>query len=135
MRRSISAFLAIAAIAALTGAKPPPRDVPVRIGGTPDLDACPSSAHVTGLNPRGDNFLSVRSRASASGRELDRLRGGYTVWACDETADGEWTGVVYAPPGRDVDCGVGTPIARRQAYRGPCASGWVASRYLTIVAG
>jgi hypothetical protein len=134
MRNRISTILAIAAIAALTAASPP-KDVPVRIGGTPDLDACPSNAQVTGLDPRGDNFLAVRSRPSRSGRELARLPGGHAVWACDETADGEWTGVVYAPPGRDVDCGVGTPSARRQVYRGPCRAGWVASRYLTIVAG
>jgi hypothetical protein len=105
------------------------------IGGLADLDACPSNAEVTGLNPRGDNFLSVRSRPSTRARELTRLRAGAMVWACDETADGSWTGVVFSPPGRDIDCGVGTPAARHQPYRGPCASGWVSSRFIRIVAG
>jgi hypothetical protein len=135
MRMLRKAMLGIAAVAVLAGAKPAPRDVPVRMGGSPDMDACPSNAHVTGLNPRGDNFLSVRSRPAVTGRELDRLPGDYAVWACDETHDGEWTGIVYSRRGQHVDCGVGTPMARRQAYAGPCATGWVASRYLTIVAG
>jgi len=36
-------------------------DVPVMVGGEPDMDACPSGGTVTGLDPRGDGFLSVRS--------------------------------------------------------------------------
>jgi len=132
MRNRTAPIIAAAAVA-LIGAAPARQ--PVMMGGTPDLDACPATAQVTGLNPRGDNFLSVRSRPSKAGLELDRLRGGYTVWACDETANGEWTGIVYDRRGGAVDCGVGSPLARRQAYAGPCATGWVASRYITIVAG
>ena len=126
----------VLALAAVTiGAAPAPADQPVMIGGTEDLDACPSNAQVTGLKARGDNFLSVRSRPATTGRELDRLGPNQLVWACDETADGNWTGVIYGPPGQDIDCGVASPIARRKAYRGPCRSGWVASRFLVIVAG
>jgi len=132
MRRILPLFL----LAALSAAAPPSRpERPVMVGGVPDLDACLSNGQVTGLNPRGDNFLSVRSRPSARARELGRLRGGQVVWACDETADGSWTGVVFSPPGRDLDCGVGTPAPRHQVYRGPCASGWVSSRFLKIIAG
>jgi hypothetical protein len=133
MRGRLALVLAMGA--ATLAATSPSGDVPVRIGGIEDLDACPSNAQVSGLNPRGDNFLSVRSRPSIAGRELDRLRPGAEAWACDETRNGEWTGIVYSPPGKDVDCGVGTPAPRRMAYRGPCRSGWVASRYLTIIAG
>ena len=132
MRR---AFLALAAAFASVGAAQPGLDQPVMIGGTEDFDACPSNAQVKPLNPRGDNFLSVRSRPSVKGRELARLRSGQDVWACDETADGEWTGIVYAPAGRDISCGVGSPIAKRQAYDGPCKTGWVASRFIVIIAG
>lgn len=123
-------------VMALAGAASPPRpEQAVMVGGIPDLDACRSNGQVTGLNPRGDNFLAVRSKPSARARELDRLHPGMVVWACDETANGEWTGIIYSPPGRTVECGVGTPAPRHQAYRGPCRSGWVSSRFLTIVAG
>lgn len=129
------AALVLALAAATMGAAPVPADKPVMVGGTVDLDACPSNAQVTGLKPRGDNFLSVRNRPATGARERDRLGPGRMVWACDETHDGEWTGIVYSPPGQDIDCGVGSPIRRHSAYRGPCRSGWVASRFLTIVAG
>lgn len=104
------------------------------IGGTPDLDACPSTFTVTGLNPRGDNYLSLRAAPSTKAREMARLRPGQVVWACDETADGNWTGVLVAP-GDDIDCGVGSPVARRQPYRGPCQAGWASSRFLSSLAG
>lgn len=129
------ACLALAAALATVGAAQPELDQPVMVGGTDDLDACPSNARVRPLNPRGDNFLAVRSRPSTAGRELARLKSGHDVWACDETADGEWTGIVYAPAGQDIDCGVGTPLAERRAYDGPCKTGWVASRFIVIVAG
>ena len=132
MRRAIWPVL----IFALAGATAPGQpEKPVMIGGVPDLDACLSNGQVTGLDPRGDNFLSVRSKPSTKARELDRLRAGMVVWACDESGSGDWTGIIYSPPGRTVECGVGTPAPRHQAYRGPCRSGWVSSRYLTIIAG
>lgn len=133
--RATPALAMIAMAAATIGAAPPRQDQPVLVGGTEDLDACPSNAQVTGLNPRGDNFLTVRGRPALAGRELDRIGPALMVWACDETRDGGWTGIVYSPPGKDVDCGVGTPIKQRSPYRGPCRSGWVSSRFLVIVAG
>lgn len=123
-------------VAALAGAAPPARpEQPVMVGGIADLDACLSNGQVTGLNPRGDNFLAVRNRPAADARELGRLRSGQIVWACDETADGSWTGIVYAPSGSAIDCGVGTPWPSHAPYRGPCHSGWVSSRWLKIIAG
>lgn len=106
----------------------------MRVGGYHDLDACLTVSKVAGLNSKGDNFLSLRSRPAADARELMRLRAGQAVWVCDAAAGG-WTGVLVAPSGDDLDCGVGSPIARRQPYRGRCRSGWVASRYLQVVAG
>lgn len=120
---------------AVAGAAPTPPEKPVMVGAIADLDACLSNARVTGLDRRGDNFLAVRSRPAASARELGRLRSGQIVWACDQSADGRWTGIVYAPPNPPIDCRVGTPWLRRTAYRGPCRSGWVSSRWLTIIAG
>lgn len=127
-------LLLICAAAALIGNSVPRPERPVLVGGREDLDACLTVAKVTGLNPRGDNFLSLRSRPSGKAGELMRLRPGQQVWVCEETPEG-WTGVLVAPADGDLDCGVGTPIASRQAYSGQCQSGWVASRFLEIVAG
>ncbi|HEX8057991.1 MAG TPA: SH3 domain-containing protein [Novosphingobium sp.] len=124
--------LLVAAAAALIGNIAPER--PVMIGGQDDLDACLTVSKVTGLNPRGDNFLSLRSQPSSKARELMRLRPEQQVWVCEETPGG-WTGVLVAPADGSLDCGVGTPIAKRQAYSGTCQSGWVASRFLEVIAG
>ncbi|WP_275230113.1 hypothetical protein [Novosphingobium album (ex Liu et al. 2023)] len=110
-------------------------DLPVRIGGAAELDACGSLARVARLKRGGENFLSVRARPSPRARELDRLGPGRLVWICDAAMDGAWTGIVYAPAAGDADCGVGSPVPHRRAYAGTCASGWVASRFLEGVAG
>jgi hypothetical protein len=100
-----------------------------------DLDACLSVGQVTGLNPHGDNFLTVRAEPNASARSKDRLGPGRWIWLCDEA--GEWLGVVYSadPKEKPGDCGVGTPADRVRPYDGPCRSGWVHSRYVEVVAG
>ena len=134
MRRLLVLPLALLTIAAQPAGPPRPA-VPVMVGGEADYDACGSVMQVTGLNRRGQNYLSLRSGPATTARELARLRAGQFVWDCDASPDKQWTGVVYSLPGKDQDCGVGTPIARRQPYRGPCASGWVSSRFLELVAG
>ena len=114
----------------------PPLNRPVRIGlAGADLDACLSLGEVTGLNPRGDNFLAVRAAPSAGARMVARLRKGHRVQVCEEAA-GSWLGIVYdSDPLGERGCGTGSPVPRPRAYRGPCASGWVSARYVTIVAG
>jgi hypothetical protein len=109
---------------------------PVTIGHAgPDLDACLSTGEVTGLNPAGDNFLAVRAAPRTNAPMLARLGPRHPVWICDEAAGG-WTGIVYQPdPRAELDCGVGSPVASVRPYRGPCRSGWVASRYIMNVAG
>lgn len=134
MRKLLLLPLALLVIAAQPAGPLRPA-VPVMAGGQADYDACGSVARVTGLNPRGQNYLSLRSGPASTARELARLRPGQLVWDCDASPDKQWIGVVYSPPGNDLDCGVGTPIARRQPYRGPCLSGWAASRFLELVAG
>jgi hypothetical protein len=130
------AALAALALAAAAAAAPAP-DRPVRVGlAGDDLDACLSDGEVTGLNPRGDNFLAVRAAPDAGARLLHRLGPRHRVHVCDEAAGGAWLGIVYSPPGEpDRDCNVGSPVESPRRYRGPCASGWVAARYVTIVAG
>ena len=136
---AITGFFGTAlALAALAGgaaavAQPGGGGRPVRIGlNGPDLDGCTPYSQVTGLNPRGDNFLSVRAGPSAGTRELDRLRPGQRVWICDEAPG--WVGIVYGPRG-STRCNVERPRPRVTAYRGPCRSGWVSSRYITPIAG
>ena len=114
-------------------APPPNRPVHVGLAGS-DLDACLSLGEVSGLNPRGDNFLAVRAAPSAKARMVARLRTGHRVEVCEQ--QGGWLGIVYDtdPSGRR-DCGTGSPVPNARAYRGPCLSGWVAARYVTIIAG
>jgi hypothetical protein len=105
------------------------RRVPVMVGGEIDLDACASVAMVTGLDPAGDNVLVVRTGPDVSYAKADRLPPSASVHVCEER--GNWRGIVY-PAG---ECGVATPIAAREAYKGPCKSGWVYGDYLSPLAG
>lgn len=109
--------------------------VSVRVGQDgPDLDACAGYGVIKGLNPQGDNFLSVRSAPDGSARELDRLSQGAGVAMCDFKEG--WVGVVYAPSqNADADCGTGSPVAKEQDYEGPCRSGWVSERFVELMAG
>jgi hypothetical protein len=110
-------------------------DVAVMIGGEGDLDACSSPGEVTGLDPSGDGFLSVRSGPGGRPyREIDRLFNGNEVYLCGSL--GPWYSIVYhqsRKPHRS--CGVSTPWPKHRAYSGPCQYGWVHSRYIKGTAG
>ena len=109
---------------------------PVMIGTAgPDLDACLSNARVVGLNPKGDNFLAVRSAPSASAPMRDKLKTGWELHVCEESKDGRWMGIVYAPGGKLASCGVTSPVAAPSPYRGKCRSGWVSAKYVHVYAG
>ncbi len=110
------------------------QSVPVMVGGEADYDACMALGEVTGLDPDGDNFLSVRTGPGTRYREKQRLGSAHKVIVCEER--GAWLGIVYADrSGGYGDCGVFTPIEERQRYRGPCKSGWVFGRYVRMLAG
>ncbi len=85
-----------------------------------------------GLKADGDGFLAVRNGPGAAYATTDKLFEGREVLMCDQR--GEWIAVVYSDSslGR---CGVTAPIARRQAYRGPCKSGWVHRKWIVLMAG
>ncbi len=102
------------------------------IGQDVDYDACGGVGRVTGLNPRGDNFLAVRGGPGTKYAMIDRLYTNDLVYVCDGHSG--WLGIIYPGDGR-TDCGVGSPVPRRMPYRGPCYSGWVFERYIEIVAG
>ena len=126
--------LVILAIAATTAtAASAQRGRPVMIGADPELDACPSTGEVRGLDRRGQNYLSVRAAPSQRAHELTRIGRGQIVWICDVSAGPGWYGVVYRR-GRGQSCRLGN-VRRMRPYAGPCASGWVSARYVTIIAG
>lgn len=106
--------------------------IPVQVGGEPTLDACGGYGAVTGLDPQGDNFLSVRAGPGTRHARIDRLGPDRPLWLCDRK--GNWIGVVYATE-PDQDCRVSAPQATRAPYDGPCKSGWVYEKYVTQLAG
>jgi hypothetical protein len=128
---------ALIAIAVLAGAAwvsaaaaQPPR--PVMIQSNPNVDSCPDTGEVRGLNPHGQNYLSVRVAPGTRARERDRLRSGQEVTICDDAGNGQWLGVVYTR-NPSQDC-LGAPSVRPgRPYVGPCRWGWVSRRYVTIV--
>ncbi len=126
---ALALFAAAAVTATAAGAQ---RARPVTIFADPELDACPSTGRVSGLNPRGDNYLSVRAAPGANAREVARLRPGQIVWICDVSAGEAWLGVIYSNGRRNCITG---RSHRTRPYTGPCPSGWVAGRYVTGIAG
>lgn len=101
---------------------------PVMIGSEPELDACGSLGAVAATK------LSVRDGPGSAFHRMDSLAKGKTVFVCSSSPDGEWTGVVYAD-GSEPDCGVSSPVPKPQPYAGACRSGWVRSKWITIIAG
>jgi hypothetical protein len=108
--------------------------VPIMIGGEESLDPCANGV-ITGLNPRGDGFLSVRSGPGGRPfRELDRLSNGNEVYLCGKR--GPWRAIVYHESRKwHESCEVSSPWPKRRAYTGPCRHGWVHSQYIKVVAG
>jgi hypothetical protein len=100
------------------------------------LDACGGLGQV--VRP-GANGLSLRAAPFDDAKELVKLAEGQRVWICTRTIDQKWLGVVVPParapgePAETTDCGVASPVDRKQAYAGPCASGWVASAYMRSI--
>ena len=136
MRMIRMAAAGLAGLIATASAAQPGQGIrPVRIGlAGSDMDACLSLAEVRGLDRNGDNVLSVRARPSRVAPALDRLGPGRQVWVCDSDAVPGWTGIVYAA-GPGQECNVGSPVATIRPYAGACRQGWVASRYLAVIAG
>lgn len=107
---------------------------PVWYGDAPGLDACAAVGEVSGLKEGGDGYLSVRALPSTEGEETDRLKNGQQIFFCDATEDEAWIGIVYDKTGK-LDCGTGSPIPEHTTYTGPCDSGWVSRKFLTLIAG
>jgi hypothetical protein len=125
MRRALLALVLLCSSSIAAGPRP------VSVGGNEDLDACPSLSQVGGAK---SGMISVRAGPGADYAEIDRLDNGQFVYDCD--ASGEWSGVVYLR-GKEMapDCGVASPMTKRAPYLGKCKSGWVRTKWLTVVAG
>ncbi len=140
LRRFASAIIAVACLAGtadsgrLSVAQQPAARVPIVIHLDGDTDSCQSTGEVAHLDPKGDNFLSVQSGPGGKPYvEIDRLPPKKEVYVCENR--GGWYGVVYGAKGGE-DCK--TDLSAKQIsriYTGPCRSGWVAIKYINIIAG
>lgn len=126
-------FYAVSALVALvaTSTQASAAEVAVRVGGAAEMDACAGLGFVTGIH----TFLAVRSGPGVSYNQTGSLHNGHMLFLCSESADGQWKGVVYAAAPGLQDCGVSSPSAAAQPYRGPCKSGWVRSTWVSVLAG
>lgn len=137
----LTACCGIAALAVLHGAGSAtlagsPAPVPVMVGNDDELDACGGWGE-----PAGTAALPVRSAPDAGGRIVYEIKPGEGFWICDESADGQWTGIVAehnpltGDAGGDPQCGTGSPLSPRQPYPGPCIAGWVPADAVLLIAG
>jgi hypothetical protein len=64
------------------------------------------------------------------------LRSGGRFFVCSRSLDQKWFGIVYDDSLElKPACGVSEPVPTRQAYPGPCKSGWVSSPFVKLIAG
>ncbi|MFG1400915.1 hypothetical protein [Xanthobacter sediminis] len=118
---------------------------PAMDNGTP-IDSGGAIARVSGLKAGGDGFLSVREAPSVKAAERGRLGPGRLVIATHpEHNDDTFVGIIYddvpenaSGPFLAERCRVSeaTPTEKpyRRAYLGPCKTGWVARRFIEVLA-
>jgi hypothetical protein len=104
-------------------------EVPIVIQATQEASC--ASGVVTGLDPRGDGFLAVKSGPHLKFSKIDQLFNGQDVYLCESR--GDWIGIVYPV---DERCGVGSKSwSVTDSYSGPCSSGWVYKAWIKATAG
>ncbi len=99
-------------------------------------------AEIFGLRKGGDGFVSVRSAPSTKAAELGRLVQGERVIGVlqKDWSSASFVGIIYLP-----DAHVDTPLMEAcrlpeappyfdGTYTGPCRSGWVARRFVRVLA-
>jgi starvation-inducible outer membrane lipoprotein len=111
------------------------QQVPVRIGELgPSFNACAGAGttrQVTASRP-----LPVRAAPFEDAEETGAITAGQRFFICTRSHNQKWLGVVYDESGTLAErCGVSSPANSRQAYEGPCRSGWVSSPFVRLVAG
>ena len=97
----------------------------------PRLDACAAMGQAVRVGTQG---LAIRAAPFAEAQEVGRLAEGARALVCTRSLDQKWLGVVVVPQ-PPTDCGLSEPVDRKQAYAGPCLSGWVSSASIRLVAG
>ncbi|EXS69860.1 hypothetical protein [Sphingobium sp. Ant17] len=102
------------------------------------FDACGGLGQVSRSGAGG---LPLLAAPFADAKILARLPDGQRAYICNRSLDQKWLGVVVQPvaPADGApaapDCGVSSPVDRKQAYDGPCVSGWLASPYVRLIGG
>ncbi|MFC3219377.1 integron [Tianweitania populi] len=127
------ALLFLCASLAAAKAESATPSVPVTASSDGIMDACNSVGRVTGLDPKGDNFLSVRSGPGGKYTEIARLASGADIFICDERSP--WLGVIYPADDATVDCGTDAYSGEAKPYTGPCRSGWIHQKFVQVIAG
>lgn len=101
-------------------------DVPImEYGGDGQMANCTGSV-VSGLDPRGDGFLAVRTGRGTKYRKIGELHNGDTVTVFDQK--GGWAGVVWDES--SITCS--SRKTRPVPYKN---KGWVHGKWLKHVAG
>ena len=131
MCRWLMLALLLALAASTAHAEPMHPSVPVLI------EQYPYGVVVTGLDPRGDGFLAVKSGPGLNYDRIDKLYNKSRVYVVGRR--GDWYAVVYLDE-KTVDCSLpdeGTSFTtfRGMPYKGPCRSGWVHRRWVRVIAG
>lgn len=110
------------------------------------LAACGTVGLVRGLG--AGRSLDLRAAPFMEAKQIAALPEGTRLHVCTRSLDQRWLGVVVMPPREPLtdetgtaasgpaplDCGVSAAVERRRAYDGPCASGWVSSAVIQLVA-
>ncbi|MCD2175301.1 hypothetical protein [Rhizobium sp. C4] len=100
-------------------------------------------SQIVGLKKGGDGFVSVRAAPSVKADEIGRLTQGAYVIATDRIKRGTeagFVGVIYNLDDKSEKpltetCGLReTPPYDKGPYKGPCKSGWVAQRFVQVLA-
>lgn len=99
-------------------------------------------AEIVGLRKGGDGFVSVRAAPSTKAAEMGRLGPGQRIIAVlqDNWNAASFVGVIYVP-----DSKADTPLMDAcrlpeappyfdGTYTGPCRTGWVARRFVRVLA-
>jgi hypothetical protein len=127
-------FIAFVALLVILFPRKGETKIPVSYGGDEEVDACMTFAQVNNLGTGSDAFLAVKDEPNLKADRIDKILSGKRVWICEESKDGKWFGVVYPVDEKD-DCGVTKSVKDRGPYLGPCKSGWISKKYVTVVAG
>jgi hypothetical protein len=112
-----------------------PAAVPVRVGELgPNFEACAAAG--TSRHLAAAETLPVRSAPFDNAPQTGAVAAGGRFFICTRSLDQKWFGIVYDPAGAlATNCAVSDPVASPRPYAGPCASGWVSTPFVKMIAG